>query len=364
MGRGQPKLDIACRARNWLWYWLVKCISQQSDDELDDLFAGVAAEGKRPRTFYRYRGLGSSPQDTRGYLKNGLSVFDNVHAQTNPEQERYEYARVVHLSQLWELLTDRTVAISRCREIACTLVTELGLTRIDKEETALLMGLVEEPQLLTQLGHTRPDKEALQHFEGTNDIRAIALLAALYKVALANHELPRAMALKDAAERVAVNFIVQWRPPEFLQSLLMRLLADRIFGNFWLNEDDWHEEIGERAESPGRKGSESTRRREIHAFVCWYVSPLRKAGRPTPEDHGLPIETTPALQWTRDNREMLEAWHWAAHRDQCMTAVMEDSPLEDEIELAIRLRSEAQRMKASSTSLLRRLIAHTDELDP
>ena len=357
MGRGQPKLDIAFRAQNWFWYWLVKCASQLSDDDLDDLFAGSAGAGKRPRTFYRYRGLGSSPKDMRGYLKNRQSVYDRVHGETNEDRKRFQEAERVHNSELWELLTVRTVTISRCREISRTIIATLGLTRIEKDEAKLLTELVNDSQALIEFGHTRPDEDALKHFEDANDISVIALLASLYKVALANHELTRAMALKDAAERVAINFIVRWRPPEFLQSLLFRLLADRIFGNFWLTEDDWLAETEGPRNKAKRSGSEATRRREVHAFVNWYISSMRKAGRPEPEDFGLPILSTPALQWTRENREALEAWHWATYRHQCKIGVFEDSPLEEDRELAALLDAESHEMRASATNLLLGLLA-------
>lgn len=351
MGRGQPKLDIAFRAQNWFWYWLLKCASQLSDDHLDDLFGSVGA-GKRPRTFYRYRGLGSSPKDTRGYLKNRQSVYDRVHGETNQDRERFREAERVHSSALWELLTDRAVTISRCREISRTEIAALGLTRIEKDEANLLIGLVNDSKALIEFGHTRSDNAALKYFEDTDDINVIALLAALYKIAIANHELTRAIALKDAAERVAINFIVRWRPPEFLQSLLLRLLADRIFGNFWLSEDDWRVETGGSRTKATRSGSEATRRREVHAFVNWYISSMRKAGRPKQEDFGLPIVLTPALQWTRENREALEAWHWAVHRHQCKIGVFEDSPLEEDRELAAHLDTESHQMRDSAHKLL------------
>lgn len=363
MTAGQPRLDIALRTKHWLWYWLVKCASHLSDDELDNQFAGSQRAEKRARMFYRYRSLGSSPADTRGYRKNGRSVFAAVHDQSDPDRVLYDPAKRVYESRLWELLTDRNVSVARCREIIEALCIELGLTRISSDEASLLRGLVGDPHVLSQLGHARPDVEALRHFRNSSDINVVALLSALYKVALANHELERAILLKEAAEYGVIHFIVKWRPPQFLEGLVWRLISDRVFGNAWLTEINWIADAGDSAPRNPRKNSDAARRREIRDFVHWYVSAGRKAGQRQPRDFGLPMLTTPALQWTRDNREALEAWRLAIGKDRGKVASLEDSPFESERELAMNLTAESKAMRETATRRLKALLDATPEGD-
>ena len=327
MPRGQPPLDIAVRLRNWLWYCLIKTLSGLSDDALDQEFAGSEGGGKRSRTFYRYRGLGSSPTDKRGYRKKGLSVYVAVHGETNPERSRYEEAQRTFTSELWELLSHPKLSVARCRQIVNTLIARRGLTRIDRDEAGVLRGLIDDPKLLVRLGLALPDEDMLEPFRLEADIDLIALLGALFKIALANVDLKRALVLQEAAEHAALRFLARWRVPEALRNLLSHVLADRLFRNVWLTEQDWATETGYQRVRSAEPCTDAQRRREVHAFVAWYISPGRKAGRQHPEDYGLPLTEPPALRWTRQYKDALKAWRLAVQEYEIKARTIEERML-------------------------------------
>lgn len=353
---GQPKLDLAVRAKNWLWYWLVKCLSNLSDDDLDGLFAGSAGAGKRPRTFYRIRRLGSSPTDRRGYRKSSRSVFEAIHGDDHDDRSQYEEARLLFESKLWELLTNQSLSNSTIREIANTIIATRGLTRISADEAALLRDVVNDHRVLKALGHTRTDKEALELFRDSADIESITLLCCLYKFAIAFHQLERAIALRDAVERSLILFLHKWHPPKFLASLLNRLVSDRILGNSWLSETDWGKSIGIDPVGTKPHGSEAKRRREIHAFVHWYVYSLRDGDHGLTEDAGLPIPITPVLQWTRERADTLKAVRLAANSHRGEAAYLEDSTHPNDIERLNAINAQSSHLKSSLTRFLQGLL--------
>ncbi|MBS0219030.1 MAG: hypothetical protein JSR63_12765 [Proteobacteria bacterium] len=324
MARGQPPLDIAVRLRNWLWYCLIKSLSGLSDDALDQAFAGSVGGGKRPRTFYRFRTLGSSPTDKRGYRKNGLSVYVAIHGEKNPERSSYEEARRAFESELWELLSEPKLSVARCREIVKTLMARRGLTRIDRDEVDVLKGLIDDPKVLIRLGLALPDEDMLEPFKLEADIDLIALLGALFKIALANVDLKRALVLQEAVEHAAARFLARWRAPEFLRDLLLHVLADRLFRNVWLDEQDWAIETGHKRVRSAEPSTDAQRRREVQDFVAWYISPGRRAGRRHPEDYGLPLIETPALKWTRQYRDALRAWRLAVQEHEIKARTIEE----------------------------------------
>ncbi len=284
-------------------------------------------------------------------------MFDRIHGAEHPDRARYDIAMQLFDSPLWELLTIRNVPLSKCREIANSLTKALGLTRITRDESSSLRAIVSDPQILMGIGLSRPDDENLRQFHDADDLAVIALLSALYKIAIANHELARAIALKETAERCAILFLVRWRPPKFLESLFLRLLSDRIFGNAWLTEDDWSSEVGIKLGGCSQKQSEARRRREIHDFVNWYISDHRRAGMPHTEDFGLPLVLTPVLHWTRNNREVLEGRLAEIEKDRWKAAVFEISPFVEEREDAVRIRLAVRHARQSANKFLRDLIA-------
>ena len=356
MPAGQPPLDIAVRCRNWLWYWIVKELSGLSDGKLDKQFAGAAGVGDRPRTFYRYRTFGSSPADIRGYRKNGLSVYCAVHGEGHAGYLLYEHARLAFESALWELIAKPGISVARCREIVGVLVSRRGLTRIAQEEAEVLEGLIDDPNLLVRLGLARNAEQMIEPLLDQIDLDLIALLGALYKIALATGELQRALVLQSALERAATLFAEMWRVPLFLQALFGHMLGDRLFRNAWLTEQDWVQETGallDRA-SNRRSVSDAQRRREVRAFVTWYISPKRKAGRRDPYDSGLPMAATPALLWSRRYADALKVWQLTVqdHIDKAEVIEIEDEGLENPDERYRPMLRRARSLKEAIANLL------------
>lgn len=355
MRAGQPPLDLAYRARNWLWYWLVKCASDLSDDDLDRLF-GSAGLGKRPRTFYRFRTLGSSPTDRRGYRKSGVSVFDTLHGESNPNRARYEIARRSFSSELWELLTQRELPVARLEAIVESILIKRGLTRIRQAEISLLRDVVDDPLVLVGLGHTRSDAAALAPFDDDVGLEVVTLLGCLYRLSISGHQLERAVALRDATERLVVLFTATWQAPEFLASLLLRLVRDRILGSTWVTEMDWRKSNPVEDRRKKQRNSEAKRRQEIHALVHWYAFSPRDAGHGLPENAGLPIPLTPALQWTRERADTLEAVRLAANWHRGEATHLADSEDPRDIERRDTIAARAGELKASLTRFIRGLL--------
>jgi len=271
MAAGQPRTDIALRARNWIWYSLVQSESQLSDDDLDRAFVLLADEDpKRPRTFARIRRMGSAPTDMRGYRKKS-SIYAAVHSQENRRNGEFEHARRAFESPLWEILTDRDLSKERIQEIIWTISRARGLTRVDRNELDDINDIVRDTDLLKSIGLSIADKDCLTDIYLPQDLDAVAALAALYREALSVHNLNRAALLQNSISSVCMNFLAAWRPPDFLINLVLRLIDDRICGNIWVDEHVWSAKTGVELVNMSRGGTESRRKNEIHAFVRWYI---------------------------------------------------------------------------------------------
>lgn len=345
MAAGQPRTDIAFRARNWIWYSLVRSESLLSDDDLDRAFVQLTDKDlKRPRTFARIWGMGSAPTDTRGYRKKS-SVYAAVHSEENRRNGDFEHARRAFESPVWELLTDRDVSQNRIQEIIWTITDARGLTRVAPHEIDDLSAIVQDPSLLKSIGLSLDDKDCLTDVYLPQDLDAVAVLAALYREALTEHNLSRASHLQFSISSVCMNFLAAWRPPDFLINLMLRLIDDRICGNIWIDEHVWSTAAGVELVNMSKGGTESKRKREIHAFVKWYLSD--RSGLPKLSQLSLPKSPSPALKWARKHREALAAYKYAVPQDQCKIRVLEDSPFEEDGIFSNQLRDRSEELSAA-----------------
>lgn len=345
MTAGQPRTDIALRARNWIWYSLVQSESLLSDDDLDRTFIQlVDKDPKRPRTFARIRRMGSAPTDMRGYRKKS-SIYAAVHSEENQRSGDFEDARRAFESPLWEILTNRDLSQERLQEIIWTITHARGLTRVGKHELDDLDAIVRDTELLKSIGLSIIDKDCLTDVYLPQDLDAVAVLSALYREALAAHNLTRAALLQNSISNVCMNFLAAWRPPDFLISLILRLIDDRICGNIWIDEHVWSTTTGSELINMSKGGNESKRRREISSFVKWYIGDRKSL---TKSAHlSLPKIPVPALEWVRGHRESLTAYKDAIRQDQNKIDALEDSPFAEDREAATQLREKSERLSSA-----------------
>jgi len=329
--RGRPKLDIALRTRNWVWYWMLKTKSGLSDDELDHTFLKIV-EGVRPRLFFRIRAVGSSPDEMLrcGSRKTVYQLVDRK------APGRYRHAQECFRSPLWRILTERDLAIGEFTKIAAGLIEKRGWYRATKELAQLGRTFLghHEPAFETNVGPTY--SAMLHHLAASADIDSIALLSALFREAHAAFDLEKANAIQIALKAATAVFRQKNEIPEDVGALLQRLIYDRVLGNFWIEE-----ETSGQASAAAQKPT--TRIKEIRSFTRRYTS-----GQLEPLDSKpacLPVvERSDRLDWLEDNRGALTA---TASDLNSMISVhwqLEDSP------------SKASREKASRAQLFAKKI--------
>lgn len=312
MGTGQPRKDIAFRAGNWCWYWLIKALTGKSDKELDKAFIdALPGDSDHPKTMYRIRGWGTSPTEKRGFRKArtifevahelpGLLDFDGVHAL--PSAPRYAEACYLLVSPLWEILTTRGITLVRLKAIIESLLRIKRLRRFACWQIGVLERTKVEPDVTLQQALGVGDDDLLRSFRQADDIDSLALLLALYKEAVMEFELALALNIHGVVLDVVTNFTKKWRFPEQMGNLLMQLVMDRGLHSIWLTEEDWSKETGTALlkSTTQRKVSEASRRNELIAFVDWIVRrPLNKSL--AFQDEGLPISESRYEQIIRDH---------------------------------------------------------------
>lgn len=282
---------------------MIKDISGLSDDALDELFAKDRSveNWKRPRSFFRIRGLGSSPTDDRGHRK-ALSLYAAVHGGVEMSFN-FRLAKECFDSALWEFLTTRRVSPQRINSIILQIMTRKKLTRICNEDTKTITEVFPENRVLVELIHNQNDSTALDHLLKKIDFDSLTLLIALHQESVNQSRLRRAIAIQDAINRTSCALLSQWNLPAQLKSLVLRLIDDRIFSDVWLTEGDFAEEQWRSLRSTKSNGSETLRRKEVDLFVKWYISDNRIAGFFVSEIYGLPIPDSKDLDLVRCHQQ-------------------------------------------------------------
>jgi len=303
-----PRLDLGRRAQHWAWYWQIRNIADLSEGKLERVFAGTGQGGGRRRSFYRVRTLGSSPQDERGFM-NRAPIYKLVH--DSPVAWIFEPAKSTFLSPFWEVVCKRDMAAARRDEVISILMHRLGLVRTPTRVADGLRLLIRDEELLRQLGVGIPTPGNLTLLADTGHPDVLALLCALYLERLSVRDLQAALRLAEAIEICAVTFEASLQWPIENHGLLIRLVSDRILRNRWLTERDYREQLG--ADQPASASrSEAGRRREVRAFVDWYLSPDR--GDAAAERDGWPYPSNTAWHWLATNEGQLQSWVQQLHR--------------------------------------------------
>lgn len=234
-GRGRPRLDLALRARNQCWYWLVKRALGLSDDELDRRFADNYRAQSRARVFTRIRTQGNSP-NTRQGLRAGGSVYERVHAAEHPDLPR---ARIAFESPLWDLLLDPQRPLADYTAQIQVIVDRRGWYRASGDDLVdgLQMGLNE--RIFEFAPDLTPSFQAMfEHLvEIQPDIEALTLLCLLFREAHAAMYLEQAVAIRRRLCEVTRRYGAASGFPGSLIALLERLVVDRIGYGRVINED-------------------------------------------------------------------------------------------------------------------------------
>jgi hypothetical protein len=303
-----PRLDLGRRVQHWAWYWQIRNCAGLSETRLELVFAGSSKARGRKRSFYRVRTLGSCPTDERGFM-NRTSIFKAIHA--SPVADQFQFAKDTFESLVWEVVCTRELTAARRDEITAVLMRKIGLVRTPARHADGLRLLVKDEQLLREVGVGLPAQENLDLLAETGHADVLALLCTLYLERISVRDLPAAMRLAEAVELCAQTFEASLQWPIEHYGLLVRLVSDRILRDRWLTERDYREQLGTQAPTRASR-SEAGRRKEVRAFVEWYLTPGR--GAPDAERDGFPRPSNPAWQWLVDNEARLLDWISQLHR--------------------------------------------------
>ena len=230
---GQPPTDIAWRLRNWCWYWMVKYAAALSSDQLDVRYLPAVKSGSRPRFFERVRTIGSDPSRKRKDL-GGKSVFDVVHQRSERGHYQLEPARRLFQSKLWEMLSNKDFSADARREVIAATLDQRGWYRVRSEDFLLSIDFsLDDPSY--NIGREVSDayRAMLSDLQTMYSANGVALLAAMYREAVADLALEKAVLLEEALRKCtsAWSEAFQWTPE--IRGLLCKLVDERIIRNVW-----------------------------------------------------------------------------------------------------------------------------------
>ena len=210
---------------------MLKEATKQSDDELDRRYLPSGPRsGARPRLFERIRSIGSDPTCPRVDLLN-RSIFERVHAERDP---MIEPAREAFESPLWRMLSDSSMAIEDYLHVIAQIIAARGWYRASSEDRKLgLMFMRDDPAFGMSEDRANVYCTMLTSLESTPSADNIALLAALFREALAEVALEQATLLRSSLRACAALWVRSIELPDQLSPLFDRLVDERIVRNLW-----------------------------------------------------------------------------------------------------------------------------------
>lgn len=309
-GRGHPPTDIVSRLRSWIWYWMLKEATKQSDDELDRRYLPSGPRsGARPRLFERIRSIGSDPTCPRVDLLN-RSIFERVHAERDP---MIEPAREAFESPLWRMLSDSSMAIEDYLHVIAQIIAARGWYRASSEDRKLgLMFMRDDPAFGMSEDRANVYCTMLTSLESTPSADNIALLAALFREALAEVALEQATLLRSSLRACAALWVRSIELPDQLSPLFDRLVDERIVRNLW--------------RSPAIPAEvRRSQRHYIRALIQEHLQEAPKLAGSTQAT--LPIvQRSPRIEWLYEHRPALGAARGLISDANAIYSQLSDSP--------------------------------------
>ncbi len=230
-GPGHPPTDVAWRLRNWAWYWTVKQATGCSDERLDELYLPENPTGNRRRFFQRVRSVGSDPTRLRSDLE-GISVFQRVHDGSGRPGLRA--AERDFKSRLWVLLTLPTLRVEEHRQFIDQLLAERGWYRLRHEDRPIVaIYLVTDPSFGYPDGVDNVYSTMLAHLEAHPTADHVALLASLFREAMTEVDLAKAILLRSSLLVCTRAWANALGIPEVQRRLLVHLVEQRLIHQRW-----------------------------------------------------------------------------------------------------------------------------------
>lgn len=288
--RGQPPTDIALRLRNWVWYWLVKQATGKSDERLDgDYLTDGGPSGGRPRFFQRVRSLGSDPSLPRTMDRYGESILDRVHA--NASDAQLNAAHDAFHSDLWWMLSNPSLGAEGCRSVIARIIHARGWYRATPEDRQLGAFFIRDDPAFGQ----SPDRDhvysaMLTHLESNPSADNVALLAALFREALNEVALEKAVLLRSSLRACTSLWMRSINNlPYEIGKLVENLVEERLVRNVWA--------------TPVVDRNLRNQRQYVRALVKGHLKLMADV---LPQNSSYPIVLpSPRLRWLNDNRETL-----------------------------------------------------------
>jgi hypothetical protein len=273
-----------------VWYWTVKQATGKSDEQLDsDYLPDASKKGARPRFFQRVRSLGSDPSLPRKEW-NGESVLDRVHASGG--DSRLDAARAVFDSKLWLMLSDPTWSVEHYRKFIDDLIQAREWYRASAKDRQLGMVFFrDDPAFGQSSDHDNVYSAMLTHLESSPSADNVALLAALFREALGEVALEKAIQLRSSLRACTSLWLhaIEELPYEVSQ-LVQNLVEDRLVRNAW--------------HTPTLDSVVQNQRQYVRALAKAH---LKQSPNSLPQNAASPIVLpSPRLKWLAENRDVLE----------------------------------------------------------
>jgi hypothetical protein len=273
-----------------VWYWMVKQATGKSDEQLDkDYLPQASKEGTRPRFFQRIRSLGSDPSRSRNDLKK-KSVFECVHGEGS--DPRLDAARDAFCSSLWSMLSDPSWSLEDYNSFIDEVIEREGWYRANEDDRKLaLVFFREDPAFGLGSDREHVYSSMLTYFESNPTADNVAVLAALFREALGEVELEKAIQLRSALRGTTALWLRRMGElPYEVSSLMQQLVEDRLVRNNWY--------------TPTLDSVPVNQRRYVRALASAH---LKHSTGAMPKKASSPIVLrSPRLEWLAAHRSALE----------------------------------------------------------
>lgn len=354
----RPAEDLAERARNWFWYWMVRRISGLSNEALDQKFLRTS---ERIRRFEVISESASSPAKIA--LRDGRTLLELVDMADRPAPDRpgpFAPATQAFESPFWDFLipngprpayrgrrsscdasdlTSERASLS-CSEFIQSYVHERGWLRLPNGSGSLYEIFLgpDEPAVEMRIGTAY--SAMLHKLVAEQTLEAVAVLMALFREAIHNVDLKRAAAIKVALKGATTWLCQRYEMPDRMTKLLDSLVFDRILKNLWLTKADWQRAAEERTDP---KINSRDRIKEFQRWVDWYISHPRE-GEPRRFGAFPIVPQSARTRWVESNRDALKKLNKAVWERRDVHGRWHDSPSIGARHLASQAKEEEARI--------------------